>query len=614
LAVADDAQLVKLAAYRARDLFPILNRTRALTPLLVLFAILPGLSALTQYDFGEQGALWGLKSLEAYSSTELTQLVDPNQTGPASVMKSHPPLGSWLSAAVMSVISPSSPLSFTLVPFLSSAGLVVMCYFLFQKLCGSRIGFLTALLLAFHGPFLEMIKTPSPFALSLFLAAVSFWGVVRHLQDSKAIVSFPLLIGGIALGLCFLSGGPLALFVIAVLLTYIALIQKRVTNGKSDQTMVRRRNWSGWIAIRSICLALMTAFAVGGWWFLMMWSCDGGPFLTGWFSSILQGDILSSHQSVSGIPTSFPGFVTHRVISLLGLLVGLSLFGFGRAALDLFRTQDEQRRHSCAFLIAWTGIAALIMLGLLWETKGSVFHLTLCWEFLLVPLVALAAFALDEIACRRVGVRVVAAILFFTIASLAGKPLLAEIENGNIQSVAWSLLILISLATLIIWEVGLICRENDSRQRFVIGGVIIVLLLLNAVSGLRSFHKENPQSQVLTALRNRLASEPNSEFNTTTLITQNNQSARLRLIIRSLLPNCEVHIVPGWDVAMTQVIPDRSSPAHKQLIVDWKPREKRMTTPSIPGLELKEIILSQNVHQNQLRAYIVSNAIEDPQK
>ncbi|MCH7687108.1 MAG: hypothetical protein IH899_10580 [Planctomycetes bacterium] len=174
MAIADDAQLVKLAAHRARDLFPILKRAGALTPLLLLFAVLPGLSGLTQHKFSEEGALWGLKSLDAFTSTEIMEFVDPGRTGPAEILKTQPPLGSWLTASVISLVGPRSPYAFTLVSFLSTAGLVTMSFILMQILHGSRAGFLTALILAFHGPFLELTGTPAPHAIALLLAVVSF--------------------------------------------------------------------------------------------------------------------------------------------------------------------------------------------------------------------------------------------------------------------------------------------------------------------------------------------------------------------------------------------------------------------------------------------------------
>ncbi|MCH7687109.1 MAG: hypothetical protein IH899_10585 [Planctomycetes bacterium] len=381
--------------------------------------------------------------------------------------------------------------------------------------------------------------------------------------------------------------------VIVVLLAYVLTLKKNVINGKSRPHKARRRVWSGWIALRSLCIALLTAFAIAGWWFLMMWSRDGMDFFSDWFTRTSYNNISATVHENSGIPSTFAGFAVHQIISMLGLLVGLSLFGFWRACREVFLGRDEQKRHGCLFLIAWTGTAAFVLLGLLWESNATADHLALYKGFLLVPSVALAAFAIDEIAERRVDVRVVASILFFTIAALAGKHRIVDIENGNFQSVAWPLMILFALATLFVWQVGLICTENDSRHRLVIGSVIVVLIAFNSVSGLSSFRKEGPVNRELTALRNELTQNDDENFKSTTLIIQSETPFRLHFLLRSLYPNADFQIVKNWDAVLSQATADRSEPAVKRLIVNWNPQERTTGTISIPGSETTEIILPQ---------------------
>jgi 4-amino-4-deoxy-L-arabinose transferase-like glycosyltransferase len=606
LAIADDAQLEKLAAHRARDLFPILKRTRALTPLLLLFAVLPGLSGLTQFNFTENDALWGLKSLDAFTSSEIMEFVDPGRTVSVDILKAQPPLGSWLTDSVISLVGPGSPYAFTLVSFLSAAGLVAMSFILMQMIHGPRAGFLTALILAFHGPFLELSGTPAPHTLSLLLAVVSFWGIVKHLKKTGPLVSFPLLVAGISLGLCFLSGGPLAFAVILVLLTYVLAFQKNMIDGKTNQQMTRRRVWSGWIVLRSLCIAMLTAFAIAGWWFLMMWARDGLSFFSDWLTRTSYNNISATVQEQSGMPSTFAGILAHQIVSMLGLMVGLTLFGFWRACREVFIGRDEQKRQGCLFLITWTGIAAFVLLGLLWESNPTANHLALYKGFFLVPSVALAAFAINEIIGRRVDVRVVASLLFLTIAAVAGKLLIVKIENGDIQSVAWSLTILFTIATLFVWQAGLICTEIDSRHRLVIGSVIVILIAFNSVSGLSSLRKKDPVNRELTALRYEFTRNDPEDFKSTLLIIQRETSFRLHLLLRSLFPAADFHVVNSWDAALSQATANRSEPALRQLIVNWNPHEKTTGTISIPGFDTTEIILPQEVRPRRIRAYVVT--------
>jgi 4-amino-4-deoxy-L-arabinose transferase-like glycosyltransferase len=606
LAIADDAQLVKLAAHRARDLFPILKRARALTPLLLLFAVLPGLPGLTRFNFTENDALWGLKSLNAFTSSEM-KFIDPGRPESAGIFKTQAPLGSWLSVSVISLVGTSSPYALTFVSFLSAAGLIIMSFILMQTLYGPRAGFLTALILAFHGSLLELSGTPAPHALSLLLAVVSFWGIVEHLKKTASLVSFPLLIAGIALGLCFLSGGPWAFAVILVLLAYVLAFQKNVINGKTNQRIARRRAWSGWIALRSLCIAMLTAFAIAGWWFLMMWSQDGLNIFSDWFTRTSYDNISANIQKKSIMPATFVGYAVQQIVSILELVVGLTLLGFWRACREIFKGTDEQKRHGCLFLVAWTGIAACLLLGLLWESHGTADHLALYKGFLLIPSVALAAFAISEIAGRRVDVRVVASLLFLTITAVAGKPLIVEIENGNIQPWVWLLLtILFASATLVVWQMGLICTENDARHRLVIGSVIIILIAFNAVLGLSSFRQEGPVNQKLTALRDEFSLNDYKDFNSTALIIQSETSFRLHLLLRSHFPDTEFQVVKHWDSLLTQATANRPEPALKRLIVNWNPQEKTTGSISIPGFETTEIILPHGTRTHLLRAYIVT--------
>ena len=62
--VVDDARLLQLAAHRAKDAFPILERAASLTPLVLVLTFLPGIVALQAATLSERDAQWRLKGLE----------------------------------------------------------------------------------------------------------------------------------------------------------------------------------------------------------------------------------------------------------------------------------------------------------------------------------------------------------------------------------------------------------------------------------------------------------------------------------------------------------------------------------------------------------------------
>ena len=74
----DDAKLEQLAARRPKELFPILERTSSLSPLLVVLTFLPGIVALESASIDEVDAQWRLKSLELSTAGSLFDVIDPS--------------------------------------------------------------------------------------------------------------------------------------------------------------------------------------------------------------------------------------------------------------------------------------------------------------------------------------------------------------------------------------------------------------------------------------------------------------------------------------------------------------------------------------------------------
>ncbi len=222
MAVVDDARLLQLAAHRPKDVFPILERAASLSPLVLVLTFVPGIVALQSATLSEPDAQWRLKGLELATAPSIFDAVDPAASSSVAALKFQPPLGSWFLAATERWL-PFDSRAVPLFEYFSAACLIPACYFCMSRLAGRRVGFITAALAAFHGTFLTQYRHAGPSALAVSAALFAFWGFFGHVWQATEIVSVDLLVGGLALGVCLLAGGPLALVVIFVLLLALLL-------------------------------------------------------------------------------------------------------------------------------------------------------------------------------------------------------------------------------------------------------------------------------------------------------------------------------------------------------------------------------------------------------
>ena len=190
----NDAQLEQLAARRPKELFPILDRSTSLAPLLVVLTFLPGIIALESASIDELDAQWRLKSLELATAPGIAEIIDPSGISQAD-LKWQPPLGSWLAAAAVHLPGPIGAHGLELVDYFSAAALVPAGFFLATRLFGRRIGFIAAVMFAVHSTFLEQHQNATPHALAVLTALVTFWGFLGHLRHGGQLVSIDLLVG-----------------------------------------------------------------------------------------------------------------------------------------------------------------------------------------------------------------------------------------------------------------------------------------------------------------------------------------------------------------------------------------------------------------------------------
>src|SRR5580704_14006082 len=93
--LADDARLEELAAPRPKDLFPILERSSSLSPLLVVLTFLPGIVALEKASIDELDAQWRLKSLEVATAPSVADVIDPSGISQTDLRWRHRWVAGW---------------------------------------------------------------------------------------------------------------------------------------------------------------------------------------------------------------------------------------------------------------------------------------------------------------------------------------------------------------------------------------------------------------------------------------------------------------------------------------------------------------------------------------
>jgi hypothetical protein len=166
--------------------------------------------------------------------------------------------------------------------YLCTAGLIIAAYMLARRFGGERLGLVTALLLAFNPHVLRLAQEPVPQSAATMFAVLALAGAVAHWQKSGALASYQLLLGGIALGLCLLAGGPVALAVVLILLGYAAWWKVDGFRRSRSAEFVDRSQLSRRTAVRSVLVLAATGFAVGGWRTLLMGSRYGMAFWKSW--------------------------------------------------------------------------------------------------------------------------------------------------------------------------------------------------------------------------------------------------------------------------------------------------------------------------------------------
>jgi hypothetical protein len=611
--VVDDARLLQLAEHRPKDVFPILERAASLSPLVLVLTFVPGIMALQAATLSEGDAQWRLKALEVATRPGILDAVDPGAASSVSALKFQPPLATWLSAAADRWL-PFDSRALPLFDYLSAASLVPACFFCMSRLAGRRVGLITAALAAFHGTFLLQYRHAGPHALAVSAAFFAFWGFFGHLWHATELVSIDLLIGGIALGVCLLAGGPLAIVVVAVLLL-VSLMRiepyaesRQGGLGRSGTAVASargRRLWSTWHAVRSLGLMIATAFAAGGWWELMMLYSYGRAFVTAWLFATPASPNLALDPD--GPPHAAQIFqqVCTELLSASGALAGLTVLGLwivGRTAFAArtFSASEGKSWPALRFLAVWMGASCVIYAASLSKGGSESLHASLWRLFFSAACVCTAAVALDQVTRRKVSLLEFVCLTFATLG--CGY---AFLRTGNLVPNASLRGVFVALAAALVLARAAqeFCRRNELREWLLITGLLAAFVLGDAGLGISALEAADPDYQSLTAFGRSL--EPDQvDAEACLLISEEEPPARLQFVLKSVWPKAQIFPVKDWDEALKIAAGDGKTPK-SAVVVDWSRGNSRSANPTGARWNPLPIGNPQFFEQRPLRAYVL---------
>jgi 4-amino-4-deoxy-L-arabinose transferase-like glycosyltransferase len=608
----DDDALRKLAQEPARPLFPLLSRAEVMFPLVVVLAFLPALYAVDNRTLSEAGAWEGISGLNCLGAQSLGEFVDPAAGDPEHPFPYQPPLMSWLTAIGMKLLGTERPAGVLVPVYLCTAFLIIAGYVLGRRIGGEQFGLVAAVLMALNPQLLAGAQEPLPQSLACLLAMLSLAGVVAHWQKSSGILSYQLLLGGIALGFCLLAGGPLALAILLIVLAYVACWKLDVRFRGPAGPVRERSQFTRRTAFRATAVLAVTAFALGGWNVLFMSSRYELDFWEGW----LNGGMTPPVDPV--LQEGPAGFLDHlrELAALVRPLFGIALLGIVGIVRDWWRAEEDPARHHRGLLLVWVAVALVIYFliqGRL-DPESPAFKM---WELLLaVPLVMSAALGFIDIAERRIGF--VPAMVFGTLA-LADIVLMAGdgFSHRKSESALFSLggvrLVVLDAISLTALAAGLLCavrhaRKSDRRKRVVLTVMLAAIGIAATLWGAVEVRRTADGDRELDELRSGMARLPRTNECTFVALASPGTSLALRpppqvvFVIGSVWPAARMYYARSWEDAAQQAPPEMASPEAQPLFLAWSLRGSLRN--AVPAANLRSVSPPFHYRDLEFAAYV----------
>ena len=332
----DDSRLMELSADPPERLLPVLDRASAMAPLVVLLAVLPGLTALVVV------------------TPDTTRVSDVSGLSDDVSSRILSPWGRWVATQPWRDLFALDQLPVAWLPvvpgYLATVVLVGLVWCVGCVVFRSRNGLLAAVLACCHTPVVMLGRSFEPLAVSAVVAGVTIISLVSHLQRSHRIVSIALAVSAVGLATTSLLSASLmvpvmVMLVVAVLSNPTGELGLWGTGSSVSRTRVGGR-WRGPVA--GVMVFSVATTAVVGW----SWLVGRDPLVSWLWSDVGRGF------------TGWPEFL-QRVGWLaiwLGWLSGPVVLG-GIEVVRRIHVGDQAERPAAVLALAWV-VLALLAVGL----------------------------------------------------------------------------------------------------------------------------------------------------------------------------------------------------------------------------------------------------------
>ena len=454
MASAGDIRLVELSAEPPRPLLILLERADAMSPLVVLMAVLPGLVGLVAVapDIAAEPS-FPLEDFRAPWARWLVSQPWRHVFGDNAWVRVFP---SWVTTVV----------------------LVWLTWRTGRSLFGPRTGLLASLLVCCHTPVLMFGRVVEPYSLSAILATMALVEFIDHVRQSRKRWSVPQLISAVAVAATILVASPLVWPVIALLLASVVFFSGAPTGIRSE-TGSRGRASIGDISrglLSLLAVLVLAGVTVVAW---SRWGPGGLERTTLWLAG-LDGWNTGWH-GVAGFWTR----VT-ELVGWLGLLAGPLVLGVWDL-LSWGTKRDARQRRSAGLLLSWATVGLISWMGLSSGYAGR-----LAEAFVVLPLLVLAARGIVAICDRRCGVAAVVATTLLSGIATSEQSLQRLLDDNATQVLGTVSLLGVASLGLSVAAV-LSCRGREPRTRRLLTICVLFLLLTHVVSGLLQLPAETLQ-------------------------------------------------------------------------------------------------------------------------
>ncbi|MBM82945.1 MAG: hypothetical protein CMJ78_20480 [Planctomycetaceae bacterium] len=619
----DDVELVRLARTPESDVFPLLRKARAMTPLLVLLACLPGVYALSQFTLTDADADFALQAIQHYGSDgsqERASVIEPTR-------QSHfwtRPLTTWMTAASLKQ-SPFRPaVRIALPSYFGAVALVFAGFWFCKRLFDLRVALVFAVYFALSGSLVAMIQQVESSTWALASAAAALACLLEHCQRSSSAYSMYLFMAGVIAGLGMLVGGPIALAVLAVQMVCILSRVRRKHVEKPVLRIARSRQIEPKVALASMGLLVLIVAISGGWWLAYQSQLHGGHFWTVWLSGVDHP--LAQNEAGSSSLAALIGSVSLELLGKLGALVGLSalgLFELSHRALSVkaaargiekedSATEASQASRKDAIrenvaartLIAWFVIGLALWIGAARNCEAAP-HICRLWlQFVFFACVVLAAYGTECIIQRNASTLEVIAVI---VATISARLVMFEIQPID-TTTNLSIPVTVTGALLICWLIwrnhGLSFHRSPARpsghDTLPLRMTILIIALWNAFSAIEESRSQAADT-FLSDYYDRLCRI--HDVDRITLVTPHSPPPQLRLVLHILDRESPVHHEPNWSRVGVDLIESTAKP---RLLIGWGVRPQE---PSDAPSELSMIETAYPptfLQDRILRTYLVS--------